>query len=465
MKINKKILIVLSVLFIILLIISMTFFSNSSIINNLINKTSKSNMDDDITEFKLESKENDDVLLTFENANGIKQIAAPNGMIISGNGNKKIALDYKVDRNETYNFETTSMLNNVSTQSFIAPTLHIEVTRNNVDVDLNTIEPNIDSKLNNKLIATNFVIIGTGEKNTIDSTSTDMSTVFNTWGSFGDGNWSYNSSSKTVYNSKNSTQFTGYYCPDSNYEDIELSFNAKTTDTDDDIIGAMMRFNLNSSTSFTSYLLLLDSHDGKASNSNKGFQNGNYNGLNKIVNANLLTNSHTGTTNLTKLSVNKNLRWTRNTWQNYKIIAKGTSLKAYLDNSLIAEATDSSISRGSYGFLSFSQAKTSFADIVIKTEKSYTLAEILDKIEWNSTDINIVINLNNEVEPALTNTDLIDYFNTNNMYYIGIGSDNNQSNVETFINNIDNRGEFLQSTNYDTYMQQTADYIESLYHT
>ncbi len=51
------------------------------------------------------------------------------------------------------------------------------------------------------------------------------------------------------------------------------------------------------------------------------------------------------------------------------------------------------------------------------------------------------------------------------MYYIGIGSDNNQSNVETFINNIDNRGEFLQSTNYDTYMQQTADYIESLYHT
>ncbi|MNV71336.1 hypothetical protein D3C71_1643490 [compost metagenome] len=109
-------------------------------------------------------------------------------------------------------------------------------------------------------IATNFIKLGYGEQGYVNSEQQDMGTVFSSWGSFGDGTWSYNSSTKTISNSKNSSYFTGYYYPGGNYTDINLSFDAMTTDSDDDMIGAMIKFSTASS-KYTSYLYLLDRHD------------------------------------------------------------------------------------------------------------------------------------------------------------------------------------------------------------
>ena len=461
MKIKNKNFIILSLLCLILLIfiiISIILFNNNGIINNLIDRTYKLGMDENSTILNLESKESDNVLLIFENNNGIKQITAPNGLIIYANGKKKVAMDYKVEENMTYNFETISMLNNVSNNSFITPVSHIEITRNDIDVDLNDIQLYIKSELNENLIATNFINISTGEKNYIDSNSTEMSEVFNNWNSFGNGQWSYQTSSKTILNSANQDRFSGYFYPEGQFDDIELSFSAKTTDRDDDMIGAMIRFNQNNSSSFSSYLFLLDRHDNGG-----GVNKGAYNGINKIINKNLAAAGYNSGWNLgnylTKLDGNTNIIWKRNTWQNYKLIAKGNTIKAYLDEILVASVTDSSISSGTFGFLSLSQANTYFKDIVIKTEKSYTLSELVENIEWTNHDINVVINLNNDVETSLSDNSLINYFNNGNIHYIGIGSDINKSNTQTFINNINNRGLYLESTNYDNYMQKTIDYL------
>ena len=305
----------------------------------------------------------------------------------------------------------------------------------------------ITKQLNNNKIATNFVNIIIGERSSIDSETTDMSVVFNSWNSFGDGIWSYDSSTKMMRNSKNSNYFTGYYAPNENYTDIELNFNAKTTDSDDDMIGAMIRFNDNSS-KYTSYLFLLDRHDNGG-----GINNGAYNGLNKIENKSFSLSS------ITKLSVNSSLRWIRNTWQNYKLIAKGDKIETYIDNKLVASATDSSISSGTYGFLSFSQANTYFKDITIKTLKEYKLLEVLNKVNWTNDDINVVINLNNSSEPAIQTNELVDLFNNNNIYYLGVTTEDNKQEIAEFLNKINDRGKGIYSTDYDTYVQKITQFL------
>lgn len=460
MKIKKKkfiILILLCLILLIFIIISIILFNNNGIINNLIDRNYRLGMDENTTTLNLESKENDNVLLMFENNNGIKQITAPNGLKIYANGKKKVAIDYKVEENMTYNFETISMLNNVSNNSFITPVSHIEITKNNIDVDLNDIQLYINNKLNGNLIATNFIEISVGEKNYIDSNSTEMSEIFTKWTKFGTGNWNYISSSNQIVDYANSTRYTGYYYPDGNYDDITLEFSTMTTSHDDDILGAMIRFNQNSNGTHSSYLFLMDRHD-----YNGGIKKGAYNGINKILNINLADRGDNSSAGITKLAGNASIVWTRNTWQKYKLVAKGNKIQAYVNDVLKAEVTDSSIQSGTYGFLTYSQDHSYFKDIVIKTEKSYTLSELVENIEWTNDDINVVINLDNSIASSLSENSLINYFNNGNIHYIGIGSDSNKSDTQNFINNINNRGIYLESTSYDNYMQKTIDYLSDI---
>ena len=441
---------IIIILFIIIILL-LNILTNNKILYELNNKIKKlSTGNDTVTVLDLETKEDNNVLLIFKNDNGIKKIVAPNGLEIYANGKKNMSIDYKVEKNMTYTFETIDTTNHVSKNSFTTPTLHIEMTNNDIDVDLKDIQSYIDSQLNEHLIATNFININTGERNYMNSNSTDMSEIFKNWNSFGDGSWSYQADSKTILNTKNSNYFTGYYFPNGQFEDIELSFNVMTTNSDDDMIGAMVRFSQNDSYNFSSYLFLLDSHD-----NGEGIGNGAYNGLNKIINNNLLNGS-----GITQLSVNPNLRWTRNKWQNYKIIAKGDLIEAYIDNSLVAQINDSSISKGTIGFVSYSQAYTYFKDIIIKTENPYNFTDLIDKVKWSQNDVNIIINLNNTAEPSLSDNNWINYFNANNIYYIGIGKD--KSGIENFISNINNNGTYIESTDYDDYTQKLIDYILSI---
>lgn len=441
MAIKKKIIIfIIIILFLILSIMIPTFIRKTDI------KRKKTEVQ---KEFYIESEENDKVLLVFKNIDGIKQIVYPNGDVLYVNGRNKIALDYSVQKKQTYTFELQDVNDNIYYESFITPTANVAIIRKDVNVTLEDMKDDITKQLNNNKIATNFVNIIIGERSSIDSETTDMSVVFNSWNSFGDGIWSYNSSAKMIRNSKNSEYFTGYYAPNEDYTDIELSFNAKTTDGDDDMIGAMIRFNDNSS-KYTSYLFLLDGHD-----YNGGVINGAYNGLNKIQNKSL-TNSLSP---ITKLSVNSSLRWIRNTWQNYKLIAKGNKIETYIDNKLVASATDSSISSGTYGFLSFSQANTYFKDITIKTLKEYNLLEVLNKVNWTNDDINVVVNLNNSSEPAIQTNELVDLFNNNNIYYLGVTKEDNQQEITEFLSKINDRGKGIDSTDYDTYVQEITQFL------
>jgi hypothetical protein len=409
-------------------------------------------------EFIISSKENNIVNVICKRTDGIKTIKLPNGNIVNANGKTILSIDQLVEENKEYVYEITDGNDIVTEESFITPKTHIEITRNDINVQLETVQNDILANLITNKIATNFVNIGTGEQNYIDTQETDMEEVFQNWASFGDGIWSYNTSTKVVMNSKNSTCFTGYYNPYGAYNDIEFSFNAKTTDSDDDMIGAMARFNrtyFGSSRGYlyTSYLFLLDAHD-----SNKGVGNGAYNGLSKVQRKEFLGWGGT-MDDLELLSVNSNLKWTRNKWENYKMIVKGDKIEAYKNNVLIASATDTSISSGTYGFVAMSQAYTYFKDIVIYTNKEYTLTEIINKITWDKDSTNIVVNLNDSKETVLSNNNCINAFNDNNINYLAVTAESNKQDVETFLQKIDGRGLWTDSTDYDDYIDNINQYL------
>lgn len=181
-------------------------------------------------------------------------------MTIYPKGKTQVSVDYKVEKDKQYIFVLRDQNDSVSYPSFVTPSSHIELTQNNTNVDLATLKASINSQLLANKVATNFINIAFGEQSYINTEQQDMGTIFSSWGSFGDGSWSYNSSTKIITNSKNSSYFTGYYNPSGTFTDIELSFDAMTSDADDDMIGAMIRFN-QASTNYSSYLLLFDRHD------------------------------------------------------------------------------------------------------------------------------------------------------------------------------------------------------------
>lgn len=184
---------------------------------------------------------------------------------------------------------------------------------------------------------------------------------------------------------------------------------------------------------------------------------GAFNGINKIVNNQLY-----GLDYVTKLSCNPNNRWTRNKWQKYKFIAKGSTISAYLDDNLIAQVTDTSISSGTVGFVSYSQAYNYFRNITIITTRLRSLGEIINNVEWDSNEHNVIINVNNGIDSDLSEADVANIINTNKIYYFALGSEENKEQIEQFLQNINNRGKYLESADLETSAKEIANYLESV---
>lgn len=402
--------------------------------------------------FKISDNEENCVNLIFTSVNGIDKITYPNGFEIRCNNKNKVSIDFEIEANQEYTFKITDSQGNQTEKKFITPSANVQLTKGDLNITLDDIVTDIRQKLNDRNIATNFIKMAIGDNESKSTTTANVATIFNNWKSFGDGNWGYNNSNNWIYNTKNSNYMTGYYDPEGNYESIELEFEAMTNDSDDDMIGSMIRFNALGDNKYSSYLFLLDRHDNGG-----GISNGAYNGINKVVNS-----AFVGEGNLTKLSCNPANRWTRRAWQKYKFVAKGSTITAYLDGKEIATTTDNSISSGTIGFVSYSQAYTYYRNITIITTRLRTLGEIINKVDWNSNENNIIVNVNNETDADLKENEVIEIMNSNNIYYLALGSENNKSEIEQFLQDIDNRGKYLESIDMQESVNSIADYLKDI---
>lgn len=262
MKKRKNIALILLIIILLVGILLYLAFGGNKLFERIqgnIKKEEETNVTND--DFNISDNEGNSVNLIFTRTNGITKIEYPTGFEITCSNKEKVSIDFKVEENKEYTFKVIDSAGTETYESFITPEGNIQLTKTNINITLDDIVASIRSELNKKNIATNFIKMVIGDSNSVSSTTTKVDTIFSNWQSFGDGNWGYDSSNNWIYNTKNSSYITGYYDPTGDYENIELEFEAKTTDGDDDMIGSMIRFNSLGNNLYSSYFFTLDRHD------------------------------------------------------------------------------------------------------------------------------------------------------------------------------------------------------------
>lgn len=454
----KKVKNILIIAIIILVILLGTIAYRTNITNNIMEKSAATK-----SEFSIETKNDNTVLVKFYNPIGIQEIKYPNGDIIYCEGKTDVGIDWKVSKNKKYEFIMKDTNDVEKTHTFYTPEIHTELTRNDININLENAKNVIKNNLNNSLIATNFITVNVvaTQRELINSTTTDMQTVFNTWKRFGSGNWTYNKKNDVVTNSANVDWLSGYYSPNSNYTDITFSFEAKSTGDDDDLIGCMARANEDSyANNISAYLFTLDA-GGKGNVSLFS----NFNGILKGHEIEKIYGIHTspGGNNMgsyTQMLHKVGTKYSKNTWQSWKMKIKGNKIEGYLNGSLIAQAYDDSYIQGAYGFVTLSQS-ASYRNIQVEAERTLSLPEIISSVNYTNGKINILVNFNNKKETSLSTQECVNSFNSKNIHYIQVTSSANAGEINTFLGKIGNRGRYVESSNYDNYMKQINDYIVS----
>lgn len=272
------------------------------------------------------------------------------------------------------------------------------------------------------------------------------------------GQWSYNEEEQCIINAENTGDLTGFYNPDDFTQSyIDLNFDWTTTDGDDDWMGAFVRFNKNVDGTCTTYVFLMS--NGQAP---WGGATGQIQGLYKIVNNNFNYANIIECQKITK-------KWVRNEWQNIRIIAEENNIKVYHKNELIIDYTDESdtqIKKGSYGFVSWSQANSKFKNIGAETMNIRSFEDVLREPEWREGAIKAIVNVQDGSSEQLENEEtlgeLLSRTLSDQIHFIGWGTNYNKTAFQNFIKSNNNNGIFINNTNYTNSINQTAEYIKTL---
>lgn len=332
------------------------------------------------------------------------------------------------------------------------PKVKLIIRNTDTNMDIEKMKQDIKNKLAKDNISAGFMDLALGGEEIVQSNGEDAQTIFNTWGRVGyTGRWYYDANSKSIINSENTDNYTGfYYSKKMDYNEIELEYTNTTTDSDDDIMGSMIRFNRNSNGTVTTYLFALDRHDNGG-----GISNGAYNGLLKITGKSF---AHGNAVVLQRI----NRVWKRNEWTKYKIIAKENNIKVYIDDELVIDYTDNSapILEGSYGFFSYSQAYSKYKDIKGKGLRYYSLKEAIEITDWDK-ETNCIININNDKEEDLTDEVALK-LNENKTHYIGVTLEEHKQEIDEFLPKILNRGMYVNSTDYEKMVDSIVEYVKTI---
>lgn len=332
------------------------------------------------------------------------------------------------------------------------PKVKLIIRNTDTNMDIEKMKQDIKNKLAKDNISAGFMDLALGGEEIVQSNGEDAQTIFNTWGRVGyTGRWYYDANSKSIINSENTDNYTGfYYSKKMDYNEIELEYTNTTTDSDDDIMGSMIRFNRNSNGTVTTYLFALDRHDNGG-----GISNGAYNGLLKITGKSF---AHGNAVVLQRI----NRVWKRNEWTKYKIIAKENNIKVYIDDELVIDYTDNSapILEGSYGFFSYSQAYSKYKDIKGKGLRYYSLKEAIEITDWDK-ETNCIININNDKEEDLTDEVALK-LNENKTHYIGVTTEEHKQEIDEFLPKILNRGMYVNSTDYEKMVDNIVEYVKTI---
>lgn len=354
------------------------------------------------------------------------------------------------------------------------PKIDIMLTQKDSKLDMTNFESDVIAKLQDYGIDTTNVNIQTVDRAMLSTNTSEASTIFNKWGRIGvAGNWqltTYNGTS-VINNAVNTNGATGFYSNENyNIKDAIIEFDMRTTDADNDITGAFLRFNLTEDNATqtkkkaTTYLFI----------DQMGTDFKMPNGLYKLNNQ-TIPSTDSDTTNGAGANMyggpvaRSTSGWSnKNTWIHYKFVVEGNNIKIFRKGALILDYTDTSdtpISKGSFGLLNWSQPAM-YANFTVSYTVFKEFENVLREPTWRENAHHIVVNVDDLVDETLTGTNTIGEILTrtlnDNIHFIQWGTDTNRSATEDFINKNDEKGIFVTNDDYSNCLEQTVIYIKNL---
>ncbi|GEM_PF-2095213 len=184
-------------------------------------------------------------------------------------------------------------------------------------------------------------------------------------------------------------------------------------------------------------------------------QDGSYDGSQKV-----LPSSYQGATGHNIAQANIGVK------NNYhvKIVRNGSNIKVYVDNNLVIDANDNTLTEGTYGPYTVSQYEATFRNIVVETGTYKTLDEILKETTWRENASKFVVNISDVNLPELDKASdkysvVLSRMLNDELYFAELGTSANKSQAEAFIKDNDNKGTFINNSNMDTALQSLANWI------
>ncbi len=183
----------------------------------------------------------------------------------------------------------------------------------------------------------------------------------------------------------------------------------------------------------------------------------NYMGLFKTYSLGSITSSATGQP-LIHLISGGGCWWKgKGEVSSWKMSIHGNTIQAGV-NGRVTQVQDNEFTKGAFGFFTVSQP-TNFWNFRLNTIRALTLQEIIAKTIWKTDETNVIVNFNNQKEQELTQQACVNAFNSKGIHYEQVTSSANAGDVNTFLSKIGNRGKYVESSNYNTYMSQLTEYI------
>jgi hypothetical protein len=327
---------------------------------------------------------------------------------------------------------------------------------------------NLNSKINSivqtKLAAKNIdARIEAIETATTSTQTQDPSAIFSNWVSFyvgGSGTppsnaWSYDTNLNAVVCNIGNRPAVGWYNPNAfSTKDLTVNYKLGIRNDANDFEHGEMGFMFRMKDVNNYYVYIIDNHSACG---NVRYDQRSV--LAKVVNGSFL---------VIKTGGSFPYFYRGQTW-NVRIEIKGNNIKIYRDGSLDIEWMDTDpnyYSQGSYGFYVWDQPSAYYKDIQITTESIKTLDEALKTTTWRDNSIRFLVNISDIELPELNDPiklgDILSRTLSADAYFVGLGTDTNRSQYQTFIARNDGKGTFFYNTNIDTALNQVADYIISV---
>ena len=155
----------------------------------------------------------------------------------------------------------------------------------------------------------------------------------------------------------------------------------------------------------------------------------------------------------------------------YNISYKNNNIVIKVDNSVVANVTDTKYPKGSYGFWGNNCEAGGLmyiSNIRISTVQQNTkkFTEVLREPDWRDGAIKVLVAVedgqNEELSQSTTLGELLTRLLNENIYFTTWGTNSNKSQFESLIHSNNDNGIFISNTNYTNSINQTAIYIKSL---